>query len=62
MNHRFLLEALDRTLRDIMHLPHTPFGGKVILLAGDFRQVKMNGINFFMLLLVYISTNIQWSS
>ena len=38
MNHRFLLEALERTLRDIMGLD-IPFGGKVILLAGDFRQI-----------------------
>ena len=36
--HRFQLEALDRTLRDIMNKPNIPFGGKIILLAGDFRQ------------------------
>ena len=36
--HRFQLEALDRTLRDIMHEPKKPFGGKIIILGGDFRQ------------------------
>ena len=35
---RFLLEALDRSLRDLMGQPEQPFGGKIILLAGDFRQ------------------------
>ena len=35
---RFLLEALDRSLRDLMGQPDQPFGGKIILLAGDFRQ------------------------
>ena len=33
-----LLEAMDRTLRDLMRSPDKPFGGKIILLAGDFRQ------------------------
>ena len=36
--HRFQIEALDRTLRDIMNQPTIPFGGKIIILAGDFRQ------------------------
>ena len=35
---RYQLEALDRTLRDLMSKPFQPFGGKIILLAGDFRQ------------------------
>ena len=38
MLHRFYLEALDRTLRDLMNKPNIPFGGKIIILAGDFRQ------------------------
>ena len=38
MLHRFHLEALDRTLRDLLQLPEVPFGGKVVVLAGDFRQ------------------------
>ena len=38
MNHRFLLEALDRSLRKITGID-LPFGGKPILLAGDFRQI-----------------------
>ena len=36
--HQLYLEALDRTLRDLMNKPKTPFGGKIIILAGDFRQ------------------------
>ena len=35
---RFHLEALDRSLRDLMCSPNEPFGGKIIILAGDFRQ------------------------
>ena len=35
---RYAFEALDRTLRDAMHQDKV-FGGKVILLGGDFRQV-----------------------
>ena len=35
---KYLLEALDRTLRDLMRASDKPFGGKVIIIAGDFRQ------------------------
>merc|ERR1711963_618155 len=35
---RYMLEALDRTLKDIMSTPDKVFGGKIIILAGDFRQ------------------------
>ena len=38
MGHKVLLEGLDRTLRDLMENVE-PFGGKVIVLAGDFRQL-----------------------
>ena len=34
----FMLGALDRSLRDIMGKAEQPFGGKIIVLAGDFRQ------------------------
>ena len=37
MLHRYQLEALDRTLRDIMN-DERPFGGKVLVMSGDFRQ------------------------
>ena len=37
MLNRYLLEALDRTLRDLCQAD-IPFGGKTIILAGDFRQ------------------------
>ena len=33
---RFQLEALDRTLRDFMGMPDQPFGGKILILAGNF--------------------------
>ncbi|XP_020972818.1 uncharacterized protein LOC107632458 [Arachis ipaensis] len=37
-------EALDRTLRDLMsvtdqHKTHQPFGSKIVVLGGDFRQI-----------------------
>ena len=37
MNHKFQMEALDRTLRDITG-QDLPFGGIVTVLSGDFRQ------------------------
>ena len=36
--HSFQLEALDRTLRDLMNVQNVAFGGKIIILSGDFRQ------------------------
>lgn len=38
MSSRFALEAVDRSLKDIVGV-HRPFGGKVVLLCGDFRQI-----------------------
>ncbi|KAK9055483.1 hypothetical protein SSX86_026566 [Deinandra increscens subsp. villosa] len=38
MSERYCLESLDRTLKDILDKPHIPFGGKSIVLGGDFRQ------------------------
>ncbi|GJT86218.1 DNA helicase [Tanacetum coccineum] len=38
MNDRRCFEALDRTLRDIMDTPNQLFGGKSIVLGGEFRQ------------------------
>ncbi|CAN1128960.1 ATP-dependent DNA helicase PIF4 [Linum perenne] len=43
MIHKLSFEAVDRTMCDIMNMPlsgenYVPFGGKVILLGGDFRQ------------------------
>ncbi|XP_039311973.1 uncharacterized protein LOC105206659 [Solenopsis invicta] len=35
---RYALEIIDRTLRDIMNNA-LPFGGKIIVLGGDFRQL-----------------------
>ncbi|XP_057755397.1 uncharacterized protein LOC130974539 [Arachis stenosperma] len=39
-------ETLDRTLRDLLsvtdqHKTHQPFGGKVMVLGGDFRQILL---------------------
>ncbi|GJV43475.1 DNA helicase [Tanacetum coccineum] len=38
MNDRRCFEALDRTLRDLMCAPEIIFGGKTVILGGDFRQ------------------------
>ena len=35
---RYHFEAMDRTLRDITGKMDKPFGGKIVILAGDFRQ------------------------
>ena len=44
MMHRHAFEALDRSLRDIMgaidkRYKHIPFGNKIIVFGGDFRQI-----------------------
>ncbi|XP_070049601.1 uncharacterized protein [Nicotiana tomentosiformis] len=44
MMHRYCFEALDRTLRDILRFKDAsnlerPFGGKTVVLGGDFRQI-----------------------
>ncbi|CAN0837892.1 ATP-dependent DNA helicase PIF1 [Linum grandiflorum] len=43
MVHRLSFEAVDRTICDLMNTPQSgpgykPFGGKIVLLGGDFRQ------------------------
>jgi hypothetical protein len=38
MGHRHLLEGLDRLLQDLMK-NQCPFGGKVVILSGDFHQI-----------------------
>ncbi|XP_075074581.1 uncharacterized protein LOC142162158 [Nicotiana tabacum] len=44
MMHRYCFEVLDKTLRDILRFKDAsnldrPFGGKTIVLGGDFRQI-----------------------
>ncbi len=46
MMHRRAFEAVDRTLRDLMQLDDTQatekiFGGKTVVLGGDFRQILL---------------------
>ncbi|CAK8568002.1 unnamed protein product [Lathyrus sativus] len=38
MIYRYCVETLDRSLQDIMN-NNAPFGGKIMILGGDFRQV-----------------------
>ncbi|XP_038683040.1 ATP-dependent DNA helicase pif1-like [Tripterygium wilfordii] len=52
--HRYCFEAIDRTLQDILNINDNeenckPFGGKTVLLGGDFRQiisVVVNGTRY----------------
>ncbi|GKV24803.1 hypothetical protein SLEP1_g34370 [Rubroshorea leprosula] len=44
MTHRFCFEALDRTISDILKFSNSncskvPFGGIIVVLGGDFRQI-----------------------
>uniref|UniRef100_K3Y1E1 ATP-dependent DNA helicase n=1 Tax=Setaria italica TaxID=4555 RepID=K3Y1E1_SETIT len=39
MTKRQAIEALDKSMRDIMDIPNLPFGGKTMVFGGDFRQV-----------------------
>jgi hypothetical protein len=46
MMHRRAFEAVDRTLRDLMqlddaHVTDKIFGGKTVVLGGDFRQILL---------------------
>ncbi len=46
MMHRRTFKIVDRTLRDLMQLDHAQatekiFGGKVVVLGGDFRQILL---------------------
>lgn len=45
MMHKHCFEAVDRTLKDILRFTRRgnnqiPFGGKVVVLGGDFRQIS----------------------
>ncbi|XP_074321440.1 uncharacterized protein LOC141657950 [Silene latifolia] len=44
MTHIYAFEAVDRSLRDVMRFSNNgdinlPFGGKVVVFGGDFRQI-----------------------
>jgi ATP-dependent DNA helicase PIF1 len=44
MCYRYAFEAVDKTMRDILRFSNEdatnrPFGGKVVVLGGDFRQI-----------------------
>lgn len=39
MMHKHVFEAVDKTLRDIMGRPDVLFGGRVVVLGGDFWQI-----------------------
>ena len=45
MSHRHTLEALDRTLRDITGHKEAPFGRKIIILGGHFKQIPPEAKN-----------------
>ncbi|GMF48415.1 unnamed protein product [Phytophthora fragariaefolia] len=39
MTHRHAFEDVDRSLRDVLNNDEDPFGGKTVVLSGDFRQI-----------------------
>ncbi|XP_057717893.1 uncharacterized protein LOC130932562 [Arachis stenosperma] len=44
MLNKFCFEVLDKCLKDVLRFdrgynPHAPFGGKIVVLGGDFRQI-----------------------
>ncbi|KAK8931277.1 hypothetical protein KSP39_PZI016605 [Platanthera zijinensis] len=48
MSHKHVFEAVDRSFRDVLNVTQ-PFGGKVVIMGGDFRQVPpvvVNGTKF----------------
>ena len=38
MQHKFAIDSVDRSLRDLLHKPDAPFGGITVVFGGDFRQ------------------------
>jgi ATP-dependent DNA helicase PIF1 len=63
MMHKHYFEIVDRTLKDIIKFvdkknKNIPFGGKVVVFGGDFRQIVavipkgIQGQKLFMLLLI----------
>jgi hypothetical protein len=38
MQHRHVVETVDRTIQDIMNRLDTPFGGIPVAWGGDFQQ------------------------
>src|SRR6266498_245425 len=39
MAYRYTFEAVDRTFKDLTDNSDEPFGGKIIVMGGDFRQI-----------------------
>jgi len=39
MSHRWVIETVDHTLSDICDKKNMPFGGKLIVFGGNFRQI-----------------------
>jgi hypothetical protein len=39
MQHRHVMEAVDRSFRDLRHSPDKPFGGLTVVFGGDFQQI-----------------------
>ncbi|GJR91911.1 DNA helicase [Tanacetum coccineum] len=64
MNDRRCFEALDRTLKDILNAPFSLFGGKSIVLGGDFRQTLpvKKGASKMEVISSCISESELWSS
>lgn len=40
MSHKHIFETVDKIFKDLMNSEDKVFGGKTILLGGDFRQVR----------------------
>jgi hypothetical protein len=38
MQHKYAPDAVDRTIRDLLHKNNKAFGGITMLFGGDFRQ------------------------
>ncbi|XP_010484906.1 PREDICTED: ATP-dependent DNA helicase PIF1-like [Camelina sativa] len=69
MTHRFAFEAVDRSMRDLLaeddpKAMHKLFGGKTILLGGDFRQILpvIPGVSHQDTVLATINRSYLWDS
>lgn len=41
MMHKHYIEVVDHTLKDILRAKNIPFGGKIVVLSGDFHHILL---------------------
>jgi len=57
MQHKYAIDSVDQSLRDLLKRPDAPFGGITVVFSGDFQQtlpvVPREADNKLLLLLLF---------